>query len=337
MNHSPLPPSVVSLDRVSRRYGTKTALADVSLDIPRGCVLGLVGANGAGKTTLIKHLLGLLRAQAGTVRVFGLDPVSRNVEVLGRLGYLSEDRDLPPWITVGELLRYARPFHPQWDPAYAEALRQQFQLVSSARIRTLSKGELAKTGLLVALAHRPELLVLDEPSSGLDPVVRRELLEAIVRAVADDGRTVLFSSHLLDEVERVSDRVAMLVQGRVVLEGDLAGAMEQHRRLLVALPAARPLPSELPGALCARGGPDEWTVICAGGGAAFRQALAAAHGEVLDDAPASFEEIFHARAGTPGAPQSEASLAMAGTGKNGGSSAGPGAALCESTPHPAAR
>src|SRR5512144_242579 len=110
---------VIELNNISRRYGTKLALDRVSLHLPRGVVLGLVGANGAGKTTLIKHVLGLLRAKEGSVRVFGLDPVAHPVEVLCRIGYLSEDRDLPPWMTLGELMRYAPAFHPRWDPVYA--------------------------------------------------------------------------------------------------------------------------------------------------------------------------------------------------------------------------
>jgi ABC-2 type transport system ATP-binding protein len=293
MNTLPNQEPVVVLQHVSRRYGEKQALEDVSLEVPRGVVLGLVGANGAGKTTLIKHVLGLLRAQQGAVRVFGLDPVARPVEVLGRLGYLSEDRDLPPWMTVDELLRYSRAFYPGWDPAYAERLRQQFNLPAGSRIQTLSKGELAKAGLLVALAHRPELLVLDEPSSGLDPIVRRELLEAVVRSVADEGRTVLFSSHLLDEISRVSDHIAMVVQGRIVLRGPLHRVLETHQRLVVRLPAK---PGRLPGLLAVSGGPEEWTLIVQGDLDGFRRSLQQVGGEVLEESGASFEEIFHARA-----------------------------------------
>jgi len=300
MNSEP----VIKLENISRRYGTKLALDHVSLEVPRGVVLGLVGANGAGKTTLIKHVLGLLRAKEGTARVFGLDPVAHPVEVLSRIGYLSEDRDLPPWMSVEELLRYSPAFYPHWDSAYAESLREQFHLASSARIRTLSKGELAKAGLLVALAHRPELLVLDEPSSGLDPIVRRELLEAVVRSVVSEGRTVLFSSHLLDEIARVSDCVAMVVQGRLVLDGSLQRILESHRRLVVRLPQV-PVRPCLKGALSMTGGPDEWTVICNGAGGDFRQALQATHGEVLEESEATFEEIFHARAGQPPGPTPE--------------------------------
>ena len=296
MNANPENQPVIAFNGVTRRYAAKRALDNVSLTVPRGGVLGLVGANGAGKTTLIKHVLGLLRAQEGSVRVFGLEPVAHAVEVLGRLGYLSEDRDLPPWLTVGELLRYSRAFYPAWDAEYAESLRQQFQLPPGARIRTLSKGELAKAGLLVALAHRPELLVLDEPSSGLDPVVRRELLEAIVRAVADEGRTVLFSSHLLDEIARVSDRVAMLAHGRLVLQGELDRILESHRRVVVRLPGTAARVKALPSVLAVSGGSEEWTVIRNGSPESFALALRQAGGEALEESSATFEEIFHARA-----------------------------------------
>jgi ABC-2 type transport system ATP-binding protein len=221
--------SVITVSGLTRRFGTKTALASVSLSIPRGAVYGLVGENGAGKTTLIKHILGLLRAQSGSVRVFGCDPVADPVRVLSRIGYLSEERDLPGWMRVDELIRYSRAFYPAWDEAYAEALREAFALDGSATIKNLSKGETARVGLLIALAYRPELLVLDEPSSGLDPVARRDILDAIIRTIADEGRTVLFSSHLLDEVERVADHVAMISRGRVVLDAPLAAIRESHR------------------------------------------------------------------------------------------------------------
>jgi ABC-2 type transport system ATP-binding protein len=201
----------------------------VNLSVPRGGVHGLVGANGAGKTTLIRHILGLLRTQEGSVRVFGLDPVADPVGVLGRIGYLSEEHDLPGWMRVGEVIRYTRAFYPAWDDAYAEELRRAFELDPAARAGALSKGQKARLGLICALAYRPELLVLDEPSSGLDPVVRRDILEAILRTIADEGRTVLFSSHLLDEVERVADHVTMISRGRVALTAPLAELRSAHQ------------------------------------------------------------------------------------------------------------
>jgi ABC-2 type transport system ATP-binding protein len=221
-------PAIVVSD-VTRRFGTKTALSSVSLSFPRGAVYGLVGANGAGKTTLIKHLLGLLRAQTGSVRVLGRDPVADPVGALSRIGYLSEENDLPGWMRVVELIIYSRAFYPQWDDAYAEELKRMFALDGEARVKTLSKGQKARAGLLVALAHRPELLVLDEPSSGLDPIVRRDILGAVMRMTADEGRTVLFSSHLLDEVEEVADHVTMIAAGRILLSASLEAIKESHR------------------------------------------------------------------------------------------------------------
>ncbi len=227
------PGPVVAIRGLTRRFGTKLALADVDLEVPRGIVLGLVGANGAGKTTLIKHVLGLLKAEAGTVRVFGRDPVADPAGVLAHIGYVSEEHDLPGWMRVWELLRYYQAFYPRWDAAYAEDLRNRFELNPAAKIKHLSRGQRACAGLLVALAHKPELLVLDEPSSGLDPIVRRDILEAIIRAIADEGRTVLFSSHLLNEVERVSDHVTMINQGKIVFSAPLDAIKQSHRSLTV--------------------------------------------------------------------------------------------------------
>jgi len=220
---------IIAVTNVTRRFGATMALSSVTLSLPRGGVYGLVGANGAGKTTLIKHILGLLRAEQGSVRVFGLDPVADPVGVLSRIGYLSEDRDLPTWMRVDELMKYSRALYPGWDDGYAEELRQAFALDANARIKTLSKGQKARLGLLVALAYRPELLVLDEPSSGLDPVVRRDILAAIMRTIAHEGRTVLFSSHLLDEVEQVADHVTMINEGRVAMSAPLAELKQSHR------------------------------------------------------------------------------------------------------------
>ena len=286
------PPPIVDVRRLTRRFGATTALDDVTLAIPRGGVYGLIGANGAGKTTLIKHLLGMLKAEAGMVEVFGQNPVKNPVGVLGRIGYLSEDRDLPDWMRVAELMRYTQAFFPDWDERYAEELREMFDLDPHARIKVLSRGQRARAGLLAALAHRPPLLILDEPSSGLDPVVRRDILGAIIRTIAEEGRTVLFSSHLLDEVERVADRVAIIHQGRILLTASMDEIKDTHRRVTLRFGEPVAAPPALVGALSSAGEGAEWTYVCNGESGQLRRAAEALGATVVGDAALSLDEIF---------------------------------------------
>lgn len=295
----------VAIEHVSRQFGSTLALDKVTLKTPKGCVHGLVGANGAGKTTLIKHILGLLRAKSGTVRVFGLDPTRYPVEVLERIGYLSEERDLPGWMRIDELMWYTQAYHPNWDPAYAEEQLQVFGLDPAKKIKDLSKGMRAQVGLIAAVAHRPDLLLLDEPSSGLDAVVRRDILNAIVRTVADDERTVLFSSHLLDEVEQLSDYVTMVHEGRVVLEGSIDALKEQHHLLNIHLATPASTPPALEGILSIEGEGRAWTVICNGQIDRIRESLCQIGGEIIDMRNASLQETFVARVGRKHLPVQE--------------------------------
>src|SRR4051794_6513092 len=287
-----IPETVVAVEGLVRRFGAKTALGGVTLRVPRGVVFGLVGANGAGKTTLIRHVLGLLKAQKGTVRVFGRDPVADPVGVLSRIGYLSEEGELPEWMRVHELMRYAQAFYPTWDESYAEELRGQFGLELNARVRNLSKGQRARVGLIVALAYRPELLLLDEPSSGLDPIVRRDILGAIIRTIADEGRTVLFSSHLLDEVERVADQVTIIHQGRLILTSSMDEIKETHRRVTLRFQEPVDRPPSLVGARSFEGHGAEWTYLCNGASVQIRRAAESIGATVVDDTALSLDEIF---------------------------------------------
>jgi ABC-2 type transport system ATP-binding protein len=289
---------VINISELTRRFGARTALASVSLSMPRGAVYGLVGANGAGKTTLIKHILGLRRAESGSVRVFGLDPVADPVAVLSRIGYLSEENDLPGWMRIDELIRYSRAFYPAWDDAYAEELRQTFALDPAAKVKNLSKGQKARVGLLIALAYRPELLVLDEPSSGLDPIVRRDILGAVIRTIADEGRTVLFSSHLLEEVEQVADHVTMIRQGRIVLSAQLDEIKGSHRCLTVRFAESRPQPPAVDGVLRWDGGGQEWTAVVHGGSAGLQAVVAGWGASIVAERIPSLDEIFVAHVGT---------------------------------------
>jgi ABC-2 type transport system ATP-binding protein len=299
--------SVVNVSDLTRRFGAKTALASVSLSLSRGVVYGLVGANGAGKTTLIKHILGLLRAESGSVRVFGHDPVAEPVAVLSRIGYLSEENDLPGWMRVDELIRYSRAFYPAWDDVYAEQLREVFALDPTAKIKSLSRGQKARAGLLIALAHRPELLVLDEPSSGLDPIVRRDILGAVIRTIAEEGRTVLFSSHLLEEVEQVAGHVTMIHEGRIALSAALDEIKDSHRCVTVRFAESRPQPPSVPGVLRWDGAGREWTAVWRDGSGELHAAVAGLEGgaHIVAERVASLDEIFVAHVGMAAAPAQE--------------------------------
>jgi ABC-2 type transport system ATP-binding protein len=297
--------AIVDVIGLSRSFGHKTALDNVSFRASAGQVYGLVGSNGAGKTTLLKHLLGLLRATTGSVRVFGLDPVRDPAGVLGRIGYLSEEHELPEWMRIDELMRYTQAFHPAWDASYARELLETFALDPAKKVKELSKGMRAQAGLITAVAHRPELLILDEPSSGLDAVVRRDILDAIVRAVADDGRTVIFSSHLLDEVERMSDHVTMIQNGRVTLSGVLDEVRGAYQRSRVRFAEHFDQPPVLETALVTEGGGRTWSVVHSGSPEQFRHSVLARGGEVVESRDATLEEIFLARAGR-GRHQAEA-------------------------------
>lgn len=288
---------LVDIDHLTRRFGSTIALGNVSLSFRKGLVYGLVGSNGAGKSTLLKHILGLLKAHSGSVRVFGLDPAKYPVEVLGRIGYLSEDRDLPEWMRIGELLRYTAAFHPHWDWDYANELLQTFQLNPTKKVKDLSKGMRAQAGLIVAVAHRPELLLLDEPSTGLDAVVRKDILNAIIRTVADDGRTAIFSSHLLDEVELMSDELIMMERGKIVLQGATDSVKQEFHVVWLDGSGVRHAIERLSCVVSLEIHGKELRVVCRGDRATVESILLDASAKVVDWRAASLQEVFVAKAG----------------------------------------
>ncbi len=208
-------PAIV-LEQLTKAYRANRVLQGVSLTIPKGQTFALLGRNGAGKTTTIRILLGLISADGGKVRVGGLDPAKKPLDVRVQVGYLGEDQTMYPWMTPGEFCRFLSPFYPTWDAAWASQLLDQFEIPRHVRIGRLSKGQGVKLGLTAALAHRPPIVILDDPAMGLDPVARKEFNRHLVEHLQAEGSTVLYSSHLLDEVEAVADAVAILDQGRIV-------------------------------------------------------------------------------------------------------------------------
>lgn len=288
----------IEVRNLSRRFSGNDALCNVSLTIPRGVVFGLVGVNGAGKTTLIRHALGLLRPQSGSVAVFGLDPVSNPTAVLSRVGYLSELNELPDWMRVDELIRFTRPFYPNWDDSYARKLQEMFELDPHRQIQQLSKGQRARVGLVLALSYRAQLLVLDEPSSGLDPLVRRDILRAVIETIVQEGRTVLFSSHLLDEVERVADQVAIIDSGRIIQNDSLEGLKSSHHRLVFHFERAVAAPPPMAGFFSWQGGERHWTAYFHGPAEEAARAASQLDARLVDSTTPSLNEIFLALVGS---------------------------------------
>lgn len=238
--------AAICMDGVCKRYGRTVAVDGLSLEVQRGEVFGFVGENAAGKTTTIRMLLGHAKPDSGTLRVLGQDPRdTRNAHLLmARIGYVSETRAMYEWMRVREIMDFCAALHgSKWDSSYAETLREQYTLDPQQQVKYLSRGKRALLMLLLAVAHRPELLILDEPSSGLDPVARREILEQVISIIQGEGRTVFFSSHLLDEVERVADRVGFMRAGRLVSAEPLDVLHDRWRRLRIVWPEAREVPA----------------------------------------------------------------------------------------------
>lgn len=208
----------ISIDDLSYRAGRHFAIRDLRMRVPNGAVYGFLGPNGSGKTTMIRLLLGMLPPADGSITVLGHDVPSTAHRALARIGYVPERLHLYPMLTVAEAMRYHAAFYERWDHAEAQRLERAFELRDEQRIGRLSKGEAGKLMMLLALAVRPDLLVLDEPTDGLDPVVRRDVLAAVLDYVSTHGATVLISSHLVHEQERVCDWIGVLDGGRLVAE-----------------------------------------------------------------------------------------------------------------------
>jgi ABC-2 type transport system ATP-binding protein len=217
---------------LGKRYRKAWALHDCTLALPSGRVIALVGPNGAGKTTLLRLSVGLLSPTAGSVEVFGQSPTTNTPQALSRVGFLGQDHPLYRHFTVADLLHFGRSCNVRFDQSLAEQRLSQLDIPLDRRAGALSGGQQAQVALALALAKRPDLLVLDEPLSSLDPVARLEFQQALMGAVAADGMTVLFSSHAIQELERVCDYLVVLNHGRVTLAGDIETLLAEHRLLV---------------------------------------------------------------------------------------------------------
>ena len=227
--------NIIELTNVTHRYWRTEALRNLTLHVPVGSVFALLGANGAGKTTAIKVLMNLLRPTSGVVRVLGQDSCRLGESELARIGYVSENQQLPLWMTVRQLLDYCRPFYPTWDAALEQKLLRQFELPEERKLKHLSRGMLMKAALLSSLAYRPKLLVLDEPFSGLDPLVREELVHGLLEVSELGEWSVFISSHDIEEVERLADWIGVLEAGRLSFAESTDTLLARFRRVEVTL------------------------------------------------------------------------------------------------------
>jgi ABC-2 type transport system ATP-binding protein len=235
----------VQFDGVSKRY-THFSLEDVHLELPTGSIMGFIGANGAGKSTTIRILMGLVHQDAGSVRVLGHPMPAEQAAAKLDIGFVSEDMRLYGAATLAWHMKFLRPIYPRWDQSYADKLAQRFDLKPQQKIKGLSHGQRVKAALLLALARRPRLLVLDEPTTGLDPVARVEVLGELMAALADEERTILFSSHNTLDVEQISDQITFIDRGRIIDSDNKEAFLDRWRRLRLVLPPDVVVP-RLPG------------------------------------------------------------------------------------------
>jgi ABC-2 type transport system ATP-binding protein len=236
----------IQIEALTKRFGRVNALNGLELSVPRGAVHALVGPNGAGKTTLIKILMNIFRASSGRATVLGPDSTKISGKAFASIGYVSENQQLPGWMRVGTFLSYLRPFYPSWDTQLETKLIQQFDLPLDRKLKHLSRGMRMKAALASALAFHPTLIVLDEPFSGLDPMVRDELGKALVERSTES--TIFLSSHDLAEVEGFATHVAFLDSGRLRLSENMPSLSARFREVELTLAAPATCPSDLPAA-----------------------------------------------------------------------------------------
>lgn len=249
MNGNGVAADAIDVAGLVKRFGTRAVLDSIDLRVPRGQVIGLLGLNGSGKSTLIKCLLGLLKADEGSATVLGTAAWQLADREKARIGYVPQEATLYPWLTVRQTVAYVSSFYSSWDRAWGDELLRRWDLPLGQRVGPLSVGQKQKLALVLALGHRPELLILDEPVASLDPVARRWFLETVLETAADGAGTVLFSTHITSDLERVASHVALLREGKVTFHDEIDVLKDRVKRLRIEAQADLPADLHLPGML----------------------------------------------------------------------------------------
>ncbi len=237
---------IVETEHLFRRFGSCEAVNDLALSVPEGTVFALLGPNGAGKTTTIKVMMNIIRPTSGRATVLGRDSRRLGPAELRRIGYVSENQDVPAAMTVRQLLDYCRPLYPAWDTAFEASLVRMLDVPLDRPITALSRGTRMKAALVSSLAYRPRLLVLDEPFAGLDPLVREELSQGVLELAGQQPWTIFLASHDIDEVERLADWIAMIDNGRLLLSESVVSLLGRFRQIELVRQSEACVPSSLP-------------------------------------------------------------------------------------------
>ena len=300
----PKDPPVIEARGLTRYFGSTPAVRAVDLRVPRGSVFALIGRNGSGKTTTIRMLLGLLAPTRGSSSILGRPSARLRPEDRARIGYLAEGHFAHGWMQVRECARFQSSCFPRWNARIFDSIAAHFGLDPAARVRSLSRGERAGLCLALTLAPEPEVLVLDDPALGLDPVARRSLLEALLAVTRAGDRTVLLSSHLLDEVERVADHIAIIDRGIVRVHSPVETFRESVGRWVLRFERAPGRLPRIPRLVHGRAFEDEVHVTVAHPDAETEAALAALGATSVERAPLGLEDavIDYLRGPSPGAP-----------------------------------
>ncbi len=225
--------SAITIEGLHFSYGKKQVLKGVDLEVPKGSIFGFIGRNGTGKTTTIKTLLGLQKPQAGRCMIGGLDSFTQTLEVRKRIGFMAEDQQMYGWMTVSRIIKWVAGFYKDWDYKFADELADRLGLSKNMKVKELSKGQNSSLALLLALGHRPDIVILDDPTLGLDPIARKDFLRHVIELLQSNGVTVFFSSHLLYEIEPVADHIAILDNGVIIKASKTEQLRESVRKFIL--------------------------------------------------------------------------------------------------------